>query len=79
MANYALVYYGEDGGRVLHFTRDNLHELLDDPYEYAGVKSFLGPEDIEQLGDIESLEEGEAFLLKVEVVKPEPVTKQWRI
>lgn len=79
MPNYLLVVSGEDGVRTSAFTSNTIDNLLRDPYEYAGVTKFLDSNDISALDDIESLEEGEAFLLEFTIVKPKPVTKQWRL
>ena len=82
MEPYVLIYNSEDGPKVSLFNiqgEPDIEELLIDPYEYAGIKTFLDEADLASLGDIESLEDGEGFLLSFKIKVPQPVTKQWRI
>ena len=71
---YILVTPGEDG--AFSFIRDkDVEEMLEDPTEY-GVKKFL--EEIPEK-DPQEWGEGNAILLKYEIVKVKPTDIKYKI
>ena len=79
MTKYAYIHPDEDGNTLTFVEEDELDELLDNPREFAGIETFVGEEKLEEEADPQNWDEGEAMLVKIEVIKPKEKTKAWVI
>lgn len=76
---YLLVKPDDDGTKILALNDVQLAEFLTDPRGYASVKNFATAAVINGDWDASYWPEGQAVLLKAEIIVPVPVTTAWRL
>lgn len=70
MSGYMLMRGSEDGKPVTFLTAEQLKVLLANPGDYAGIQSFVTPEDVDP--DPDYWPKGYGILLRYEIVVPIP-------
>lgn len=77
MSQYALIDASDDGTRFRILTDAELGELLNNPTDW-GVERFVTPATREN-EDPNYWPDGDAMLVKFDVVEPRPVTSAWSL
>lgn len=78
MINYALITNSEDGESVIFLSQKGLLGLLENPMEHCSVKSFIEKVD-DSNNRVYKWDNGEALLLKYEIVVPKPTAIRYCI